>query len=41
MYREQPPADRNAFFTTFLIEVISEDYFVVYPVEWLGEGIFE
>lgn len=31
--------DKNYIFETYLIEIISENKFVVYPVKWRGEGI--
>jgi hypothetical protein len=31
--------DKNYIFDTYLIEIISENKFVVYPVKWRGEGI--
>lgn len=38
---KRPPADRNSVFQTYLIEIISEEQFVVYPVIWAGEGIID
>ena len=35
---KRPPADRNGVFQTYLIEIISKDYFVIYPVIWRNEG---
>jgi phosphoglycerate-specific signal transduction histidine kinase len=35
---KRPPADRNGVFQTFLIEIISKDYFVIYSVIWRNEG---
>ncbi len=32
---------KNAVFHTFLIEVISKDKFVIYPVIWRNEGIID
>lgn len=32
---------KNAVFHTYLIEVISKDYFVIYPVSWPGEGVID
>lgn len=30
--------DRNYIFNTYIIEIISKEEFVVYPVTWRGEG---
>ena len=38
---KRPPADRNGVFQTYLIEVISEEEFVIHSVIWAGEGIIE
>ena len=38
---KRPPADRNGVFQTYLIEVISMDFFAIYPVIWAGEGIID
>jgi hypothetical protein len=38
---KRPPADRNGVFQTYLIEVISNKKFVIYPVLWAGEGIID
>ncbi len=35
---KRPPANKNGVFQTYLIEVISKDCFVVYPVIWRNEG---
>jgi len=35
---KRPPADRNGVFQTYLIEVISKEKFVIYPVMWRNEG---
>jgi len=35
---KRPPANRNGVFQTFLIEVISKEKFVIYPVVWRNEG---
>ncbi len=32
---------KNAVFNTFLIEIISEDKFVIYPVIWRNEGVID
>lgn len=29
-----PPFNKNGIFETYLIEIISDDKFVIYPVEW-------
>lgn len=34
-----PPFDKNYIFQTYLIEVINNEQFVIYPVEWRGEDI--
>ncbi|WP_445457315.1 hypothetical protein [Flavobacterium sp. HNIBRBA15423] len=31
--------DKNYIFETYLIEIISDQQFVVYPVKWRGQGI--
>lgn len=31
--------DKNYIFKTYIIEVISEEKFILYPVMWRGEGI--
>ena len=31
---KRPPVDRNGAFQTYLIEVISNEKFVIYPVIW-------
>jgi len=36
---KRPPANRNGVFQTYLIELISEDKFVIYPVIWRNEGV--
>jgi cytochrome c-type biogenesis protein CcmE len=36
---KRPPADKNGVFQTYLIEIISNVYFVIYPVIWTGEGV--
>lgn len=33
--------DRNYIFNTYIIEIISKDEFVVYPVIWRGEGTLQ
>jgi hypothetical protein len=38
---KRPPVDRNGVFQTYLIEIISDNKFVVYPVFWAGEGIID
>ena len=38
---KRPPANRNDIFKTFLIEVISRDKFVIYPVIWRSEGAID
>ena len=38
---KRPPADRNGVFQTYLIEIILNKKFVVYPVIWAGEGIID
>lgn len=35
---KRPPADRNGVFQTYLIEIISKEKFVIYPVIWRNEG---
>ena len=35
------PWSKNSVFHTYLIEVISEDAFVVYPVIWRNEGVID
>ena len=37
----RPPADRNGVFQTYLIEIISKEKFVIYPVIWRNEGIVD
>jgi len=34
-----PPFDKNGIFKTYLVEVINDKQFVIYPVEWRGENI--
>ena len=36
---KRPPVDRNGAFQTYLIEVISKEKFVIYPVIWRNEGV--
>lgn len=36
---KRPPATRNGVFQTYLIEVISENKFIKYPVIWRNEKI--
>lgn len=36
---KRPPADRNGVFQTYLIEIISKEKFVIYPVIWRNEGV--
>lgn len=38
---KRPPANRNGVFQTYLIESISKDYFVIYPVIWRNEGVVD
>ena len=38
---KRPPADRNGVFQTYLIEIISKDFFVIYPVIWRNEGVID
>jgi hypothetical protein len=38
---KRPPADRNGVFRTYLIELISKEYFVIYPVIWINEGTID
>lgn len=38
---KRPPADRNGLFQTYLVEIISKDYFVIYPVIWRNEGVID
>lgn len=38
---KRPPADRNGVFKTYLVEIISNNKFVVYPVLWAGEGLID
>lgn len=33
--------DKNYIFNTYIIEIISDEKFVIYPVIWRGEGIKE
>lgn len=35
----RPPRDRNGVFQTYLVEEISEDRMVIYPVIWRNEGV--
>lgn len=37
----RPPANRNGVFQTYLIEIISKEYFVKYPVIWRNEGVID
>ena len=38
----QPPfGNKNGVFVTYLLEVISKDYFVMYPVIWRNEGAID
>ena len=32
---------KNAAFQTYLVEAISENYFVIYPVIWRNEGVID
>lgn len=36
---KRPPANRNGVFQTYLIEIISEEKFVIYPVIWRNEKL--
>ena len=36
---ERPPANKNGVFQTYLIEIISEEKFVIYPVIWRNEKL--
>jgi len=38
---KRPPADKNGVFQTYLIEVISKEKFVIYPVIWRSEGAID
>ena len=38
---KRPPADRNGVFKTYLIEVISDKNYVIYPVIWRNEGVID
>lgn len=38
---KRPPANKNGVFQTYLIEVISKEYFVKYPVIWRNEGVVD
>lgn len=33
--------NKNWVFKTYLIEVISKEFFIIYPVIWAGEGIID
>ncbi|HET8885296.1 MAG TPA: hypothetical protein VFM70_02985 [Salinimicrobium sp.] len=35
---KRPPADRNGVFQTYVVEIISNNKFVKYPVIWRNEG---
>ncbi len=37
--KTQPPFDKNGMFKTYLVEIINEECFVIYPVKWLNEGV--
>lgn len=37
--KRKPPINKNGAFQTYLIEVISKDYFVIYPVIWRNERL--
>lgn len=34
-----PPFDNNGMFKTYLIEIINEECFVIYPVKWRNQGV--
>jgi len=38
---KRPPVDRNGAFQTYLVEVISKEKFVIYPVIWRNEGVID
>jgi len=37
--KRKPPINRNGAFQTYLIEIISKDFFVIYPVIWRNVGL--
>ena len=39
--QRKPPANKNGAFHTFLIEIISKEKFVIYPVIWRSEGVID
>lgn len=34
-----PPYDKNGIFKTYLLEIINDKQFVIYPVEWRGQDV--
>lgn len=38
---KRPPANKNGVFQTYLIEIISKEQFVIYPVIWRNEGVID